>query len=78
MAQRDRLSTATNVLLILLASLALLWVARDLLIPVVLSIMLWSVVNALADRFQRVLICRSGWPASAAVQGKTADRRHQP
>ncbi len=55
MAERDRLATATHVLLILLASLALLWIARDLLIPVVLAVMLWSVVNALADRFQRLV-----------------------
>ncbi len=53
MAERDRLAVATHVLLIVLASLALLWIARDLLIPLVLAIMLWSVVNALADRFQR-------------------------
>ncbi len=50
----SRLANVTHVLLIVLVSLVLLYFGRDFLIPLVLAVMTWSLLNALAGQFERV------------------------
>ncbi len=48
------LTNTTNVLLIILISLVLLYIGQDFLIPLVLAVMTWSLLNALADHIQKI------------------------
>ena len=48
------LANTTNVLLIILISLVLLFIGQDFLIPLVLAIMTWILLNAIADHIQKI------------------------
>jgi AI-2 transport protein TqsA len=48
------LANTTNVLLIILISLVLLFIGQDFLIPLVLAIITWSLLNAIADHIQKI------------------------
>lgn len=53
MSTSGGLINATNVLLIILISLVLLYIGQDFLIPLVLAIMTWSLLNAFSDQIQK-------------------------
>ena len=54
MIAESRLAKATQVALILMISLVVLYFGRDFLIPLVLAIMTWSLIDALSDGLTRV------------------------
>ena len=54
MSTRGGLVNTTNVLLIILISLVLLYIGQDFLIPLVLAIMTWSLLNAFTDHIQKI------------------------
>jgi predicted PurR-regulated permease PerM len=56
---RSSLQNTTFVLLIVIISLVLLYFGRDFLIPLVLAIMAWTLLNALAGQFARIGL--GGW-----------------
>ena len=54
MSTSGGLVNTTNVLLIILISLVLLYIGQDFLIPLVLAIMTWSLLNAFTDHIQKI------------------------
>ena len=58
---------AAHVMLILLASLVLLYFGQDFLIPLVLGVMAWSLINALADNIGRIPIGKWHMPRWLAM-----------
>jgi AI-2 transport protein TqsA len=61
------LATTTNVLLIILIGLVLLYIGQDFLIPLVLAIMTWSLLNALADHIQKIRLGTVRLPRKLAL-----------
>jgi predicted PurR-regulated permease PerM len=61
---RSSLQNTTFVLLIVIISLVLLYFGRDFLIPLVLAIMAWTLLNALAGQFARIGL--GGWALAIA------------
>ena len=54
MSSKDPLGSTANILLILLITLVLLYFGQDFLIPLVLALMNWSLLNALADYIVKI------------------------
>lgn len=61
------LQVTAHIMIILLASLVLLYFGQDFLIPLVLGIMAWSLLNALADHIGRLPIGASHMPRWLAM-----------
>ena len=56
-ADRDSnkgLAKAAYVLIIVVITLALLWIGRNFLVPLVLAFLTWGLLNALSDRIQKI------------------------
>ena len=54
MSSRERIQHATNIFVIGAISLLLIYYAQGLLIPLVLAIMAWSLLNTLSDHIMRI------------------------
>lgn len=62
MDANGRLASTTSILLIVLVSLVLLYFGQDFMIPLVLAIMTWSLLDALAGHFRRIPLGPSRMP----------------
>jgi AI-2 transport protein TqsA len=61
------LAITTNVLLIIMIGLVLLYIGQDFLIPLVLAIMTWGLLNALADHIQKIRLGTVRLPRKLAL-----------
>ena len=61
------LTNTTNVLLIIMISLTLLYIGQDFLIPLVLAVMTWNLLNALADHIEKIRLGAVRLPRKLAL-----------
>ncbi len=61
------LTNTTNVLLIILISLVLLYIGQDFLIPLVLAVMTWSLLDTLADHIEKIRLGTFKLPRKLAL-----------
>jgi len=61
------LTNSTNVLLIILISLVLLYIGQDFLIPLVLAVMTWSLLDTLADHIEKIRLGTFKLPRKLAL-----------
>jgi len=61
------LTNTTNVLLIISISLALLYIGQDFLIPLVLAVMTWSLLNTFTDHIEKIRLGAFKLPRKLAL-----------
>lgn len=67
MNNRDSLQNTAFILLIVMISLVLLYFGRNFLIPLVMAVIAWSLLNALTGHFEKIPVGQRGLPRWLAM-----------